>query len=72
MHLEKVIERVNLRVQDIQPLETFDLILLQELDRAGIDQIELGEAWYDDDGGYRWPTPRLIQYPDGHLRQFGG
>ena len=72
MQLEQVVTRVNLRVMDVECNESADIILIQELDRAGIDQSELGEAWEDDDGGWRWPTAKLIQYPDGRLHQFGG
>ena len=70
MELERVVSAVNLRVQDIQPNESADLILLQELSRAGISENELGEAWEDSSGGWRWPTARLIQYPSGRLACF--
>ena len=72
MHLEQVVTRVNLRVMDIQPNETADLILIQELAAAGILEVELGEAYENDCGGWTWPTPRLIQYPTGRLACFGG
>ena len=60
--LESVVDRVNLRVIDLQPSETADLILIQELDRAGIDQVELGEGFYDDDDDCRWTYVGLTQY----------
>ena len=59
--LESVVDRVNIRVIDLQPSETADLILIQELSRAGIDQVELGSA-YETADGWAWPTPGLIQY----------
>ena len=44
-NLECVVTAVNLRVMDLQPSETADLVLIQELARSGIDQVELGEGF---------------------------
>ena len=65
-NLESVVDRVNLRVLDLPPDETADLVLIQELDRAGISEVELGEAWETADG-WSWPTSGLIQYGSGRL-----
>ena len=61
--LESVVDAVNLRVLDLQPNETADLVLIQELNRAGIDQEELGMGFYDDDtDDCRWTYVGLTQY----------
>ena len=70
--LESVVDRVNLRVLDLQPSETADLVLIQELDRAGISDCELGEA-YETADGWAWPSAGLIQYGgSGRLALVGG
>jgi hypothetical protein len=70
--LESVVDAVNLRVLDLQPSETADLILIQELAAAGIDEVELGEGFETDDG-WAWPYCGLIQYGgSGRLALVGG
>jgi hypothetical protein len=59
--LESVVDAVNLRVLDLPPNETADLVLIQELDRAGIDQVELGSA-YETADGWAWPYCGMVQY----------
>ena len=65
-NLESVVDAVNLIVLDLQPDESADLVLIQELDRAGISESELGEA-YETLDGWAWTTPGLIQYGSGRL-----
>lgn len=64
--LQSVVSRVNLRLEDLPPDLTADLILLQELDRAGVDQVELGDA-YETEDGWAWPSCGLLQYGSGRL-----
>ena len=60
--LESVVDAVNLRVQDLPPDETADLVLLQELRRAGIDEVELGKGYEMPDEGWWWSYVGLRQY----------
>ncbi len=70
--LESVVDAVNLRVCDLQPNESADLVLIQELARAGIDEVELGSA-YETADGWAWPSAHLIQYGgSGRLVLIGG
>ena len=70
--LESVVDRVNLRVLDLQPDESADLILIQELSAHGIDEVELGSA-YETADGWAWPYCGLIQYGgSGRLALVGG
>ena len=70
--LESVVDRVNLRVMDLPPNETADIILIQELAAAGIDEVELGSA-YETADGWAWPSAGLIQYGgSGRLALVGG
>lgn len=61
-NLKCVVDRVNLRVMDLQPSETADLILIQELHRAGIDEVELGTGYEMPDEGWWWSYVGLRQY----------
>ena len=61
-NLQAVVTAVNLRIMDLQPSETPDLILCQELARAGIDEVELGTGYEMTDEGWWWSYVGLRQY----------
>ncbi|KKN78964.1 hypothetical protein LCGC14_0344400 [marine sediment metagenome] len=71
--LESVVERVNLRLAEFETLRdgNADLVLLDELAKVGIDQIELGEAYPTVDG-WVWTACHLVQYGSGRLALIGG
>ena len=70
--LERVVARVNVRIEEYETLREgdADLFLLAELAAAGIEECELGPAWETETGDWVWRTSRLIQYSSGRLATF--